>query len=163
MKDDYNTNSCYTTYAFCLWKVERMYFLSSGVKGSIMMMQRKQNSTSWYYFWTGCRRAGVLSLMWSICVQYIVGTVCGWIVFLMSSGQGCDKTPVCLPGASEFLCRTSRSPWQLARGASKVQPKTLKKYTFIWVTSHYDIWSSLEDNCFLLFTVRQKRTLGKWT
>ena len=33
MKDDYNTNSRYLTYAFCLWKVGRMYFLSSGVKG----------------------------------------------------------------------------------------------------------------------------------
>ena len=35
MKDDYNTNSRYLTYAFCLWKVGRMYFLSSGVKGLI--------------------------------------------------------------------------------------------------------------------------------
>ena len=33
MKDDFNTNSHYLTYAFSLLKVGRMYFLSSGVKG----------------------------------------------------------------------------------------------------------------------------------
>ena len=36
MKDDYNTNSHYTTYTFYLQKVRRMYFLSSGVKGLIL-------------------------------------------------------------------------------------------------------------------------------
>ena len=43
---------------------------------------------------------------------------------------GHDKTPVHLPRASEFLCRESRSPWQLAHRASKVEPETLKMYTF---------------------------------
>ena len=33
MKYDFNTNSHYLTYAFSLYKVGTMYFLSSGVKG----------------------------------------------------------------------------------------------------------------------------------
>ena len=48
-----------------------------------------------------------------------------------------DKTPVRLPGVSEFLCRTSRSPWQLAHWASTVKPETLKRYTFSDFTLRY--------------------------
>ena len=44
------------------------------------------------------------------------------------SNQGATK-PVCLPRASEFLCRASGSLWQLARQASEVEPETLKMYT----------------------------------
>ena len=33
MKDDYTTNPHYLTYTFSLYKVGRMYFVSSGVKG----------------------------------------------------------------------------------------------------------------------------------
>ena len=33
MKDDYTTNPRYLTYTFSLYKVGRMYFVSSGVKG----------------------------------------------------------------------------------------------------------------------------------
>ena len=39
---------------------------------------------------------------------------------------GHDKTPVRLPRTSEFLCGASRSPWQLARRASEVEPENLK-------------------------------------
>ena len=35
MKDDYAINSRYLTYTFSLWKVGRMYFLSSGVKDGL--------------------------------------------------------------------------------------------------------------------------------
>ena len=47
---------------------------------------------------------------------------------------GCDKTPVHLPRASEFLCGASRSPRQLVHWASKVEPETLKMYTFSDIT-----------------------------
>ena len=50
---------------------------------------------------------------------------------------GRDKTPVRLPGANQFLCGASRSPWQLARRASKVEPETLKMYTFSDFTLQY--------------------------
>ena len=50
---------------------------------------------------------------------------------------GRDKTPVRLPGASEFLWGASRSPWQLARRASKVEPETLKMHTFSDFTLRY--------------------------
>ena len=33
MKSDYTTNSCYITHTIALWKVGRIHFLSSGVKG----------------------------------------------------------------------------------------------------------------------------------
>ena len=33
MKSDYTTNSCYITHAIAFWKVGRIHFLSSGVKG----------------------------------------------------------------------------------------------------------------------------------
>ena len=63
---------------------------------------------------------------------------------------GRDKTPVRLPGANEFLCGASRSPWQLARRASKVEPETYL------VTSHYNISSLSEDFCLLAFVVHSK-------
>ena len=46
----------------------------------------------------------------------------GWAHFVFCPDQhsGCDKTPVCLPRASEFLCWASRSPWQLAQWARKI-------------------------------------------
>ena len=50
---------------------------------------------------------------------------------------GRDKTPVRLPGASEFLCGASRPPWQLARRANEVDPKTIKMYTFSDFTPRY--------------------------
>ena len=37
MKDYYTTNPCYLTYTFSLYKVGRMYFVSSGVKGLKVM------------------------------------------------------------------------------------------------------------------------------
>ena len=46
MKDDFNTNSHYLTYAFSLQKVGRMYFLSSGVKGLTSCVFREAIS-SW--------------------------------------------------------------------------------------------------------------------
>ena len=33
MKSDYTTNSCYITHTIAFWKVGRIHFLSSGVKG----------------------------------------------------------------------------------------------------------------------------------
>ena len=48
---------------------------------------------------------------------------------------------------SECLCGASRSPWQLARQASKADPKTLKMYTFGDFTLRY----------FESFTLREKR------
>ena len=35
------------------------------------------------------------------------------------------------------MCRASRAPWQLARQASKVEPETLKMYTFSDFTLQY--------------------------
>ena len=67
--------------------------------------------------------AGVLSLMWSICVQYIMGTVCGWIVFLMSSGQGCDKTPVCFPGQVNSCAGQADLPGNLPEGQVRFSPR----------------------------------------
>ena len=68
---------------------------------------------------------------------------------------GHDKTPVRLARASEFLCRASRSPWQLAHWASKVEPETIKTYERNLVTSHYDTSSLSEDYC-LSFIVHNK-------
>ena len=50
---------------------------------------------------------------------------------------GRNKTPARLPGASEFVCGASRSPWQLAHQTSKLDPETLNTYTFSDFTLRY--------------------------
>ena len=53
------------------------------------------------------------------------------VVVVMMVMQGATKPlSACLPGTSDFLCGASRSPWQLVRRASKVEPEILKMYTF---------------------------------
>ena len=44
MKSDYTTNSCYITHTIAFWKVGRIHFLSSGVKGLICYVNATTSS-----------------------------------------------------------------------------------------------------------------------
>ena len=71
----------------------------------------------------------------SSCPQWRCHQNTAWFIKIPRSGH--NKTPVCLPGASEFSCGASRSPWQLAHRASNVAPETLNTYTFCDFTLWY--------------------------
>ena len=45
MKSDYTTNSRYITHTIAFWKVGRIHFLSSGVKGLIRRLSGRQGHT----------------------------------------------------------------------------------------------------------------------
>ena len=71
-----------------------------------------------------------LSLPFYSRVKWGIVVSIGSLIIFHLSKPGHNKNPVHLPGASEFLCAASRSPCQLACWASKVEPETLKMYTF---------------------------------
>ena len=48
MKSDYTTNSCYITHTIAFWKVGRIHFLSSGVKGLSSHLQAIQITVQQY-------------------------------------------------------------------------------------------------------------------
>ena len=51
MKSDYITNSRYITHTIAFWKVGRIHFLSSGVKGLKLLVYSQTNTThTWKYF-----------------------------------------------------------------------------------------------------------------
>ena len=69
--------------------------------------------------------------------------------------KGCDKNPCLIAWGKWVLVWGKQVLWPLARRASKVDPEIIK-WTHL-VTSHYDILSLSEDDCLLLFTVREKQ------
>ena len=153
MKDDYNTNSRYTTYAFSLEKVRRMYFLSSGVKG-LMSISTVSNVPPLSV--PGVPNNGNLprdsaDLRWAAiwcCIHTCQATVASRVEVKGEIAEWSLHSP-CLKSSIIPLLRSPRFP----RGATTrrttgspyriIMPKAMVELNFFWKSPASDQWPIL--------------------